>query len=213
MSESMEYETSGVLRHHKNALAFVAGITFVGTLFFIGTTIQSTTTTPEFTNSKKALITALLGISFGYYLGKTTTEEQTRTVWFVVGILATFIAFTLMNERLSRYSAILVLMVITIFLLFYTDIIGESKEFESWLNTARYGSVLGLVGIAFLQYGIPLVVPFSKWLTEVVTKFLAFYRTTPPEQLTTLAITLVVITLVIIYLLIFISRLEQSEGR
>lgn len=216
MSEDSETENRGLLRrllrHHKKPLAFVAGITFVGTLFFLGTAIQDATTTPNFGDTKKAFVTALLGISFGYYLGKTTTEEQGRTIWFVVGVLSTFVGFALVNERLSRYSAVLILMVITIFLLFYTDVIGESREFESWLNAAKYGSVLGLIAIGVIQYAVPLIVPFSRWLSRMWSKLSAFYQATPSDQLVIIFLILLAIVLVVAYLLMVLSSIEQPES-
>lgn len=213
MNRNTENGTSWLRRQHKNALAFVAGITFVGALSAIGIKIQSTAPTPEFGNAKKIFVTALLGISFGYYLGKTTTKEQQRTVWFIVGVLSSFVGFALINEKLSEYSAVLVLLVITIFLLFYTSIIDESKEFEWWLTVAKYGSAFGLIGIAFLQYGVPLMIPFSKWLAERVSDLSSFYRASSSTVLAILLIMLVVITIVLVSLMSFLARLEKKDKK
>lgn len=138
--------------------AFLGGVTLLVTLYFVAVYLGDVVdTTDDFGSYRLIFVALFVGTSTGYYLGKAAAEEGGPVLAFILGVLVTLTSAVVYFNGISPITGVLVLSGVTLFLVYNSGLADSTSELERWVGRTKNLAVIGLIGIAFLQYGVPIV--------------------------------------------------------
>jgi fructose-specific phosphotransferase system IIC component len=155
----------------EQAAAFLAGIILVDFLIVAGDYLAGgSQLNGDIGRVKIAFVAIFIGLSTGYYLGASSVDKKGLTAIFIVGILLSLVVLIVYSQRLSPITWMLGSSGILVYLLFFAGLIEQNREFEKWVNRAKTTSIIGLILIGSIQYGIPEILGFSTWLSSKINQ-------------------------------------------
>lgn len=114
--------------------AAVAGITTVLLLLVLGGFIgQNVRTTDSIDPFKQALAVLFVGIATGYFLGRAVGENSSVSTAYLVGFFSTMAAVMVYLARTSPITLILGLSMITIFLMYDSNVIEKNENIDAFI--------------------------------------------------------------------------------
>jgi len=162
-------------RWFKNAQAFLAGVLFIVFILVAGRGLTQTDSVNDIQSTKLILIMLFIGFSTGYHLGNALKKGVGRTMAFVMGVLITLSGVILYGTQLSYPTATFASLTVFVFLLYSSGMVEQDTELEEWVAKGQNLAWLGIISIAFVEFGIPILLGFSEWsinrieeITEIV---------------------------------------------